>query len=134
MDVGDRTVGLALSDPSGTLASGITTLRRTRLRRDLAAIFELVDTHSVQRLIVGWPLMMSGKVGAQARKTGLFIDAISAERPTLEIIKWDERLSTKAATRVLIEGNASRARRKQVVDKVAATLILQGWLDAQGRG
>jgi putative Holliday junction resolvase len=129
LDVGDRTVGVAISDPTRTIAQGVTTVRRTSTPKDLDALCALIEEHQVTALVVGWPLMLNGRPGSQARKVGRFADAL-AERTGLPIARWDERLTTKAAERALLEGNVRRDRRRQVVDKVAATLILQSYLDA----
>ena len=129
LDVGDRTVGVAISDPTRLIAQGLLTIRRAGLRTDLATLLALIEEHSIQHIVVGWPLRLNGEPGAQTFKVGRFADALAA-RVQIPIDRWDERLSTVAAERALLEGNVSRARRRQVVDKVAATLILQGWLDA----
>lgn len=130
LDVGDKTIGVAVSDETRLIAQGVTTIRRTGLKRDLEELSRLVEEHEVDHIVVGWPLRMNGKVGIQARKVGKVADAIEA-RLEIPVEKWDERLSTVAAERALLEGNVRRAQRKAVVDKVAATLILQGWLDAR---
>jgi putative Holliday junction resolvase len=131
LDVGDRTIGIAVSDPMGIIAQGITTLRRTRtLAADLVALRALIDEHEVNQIVVGWPLRLNGRVGIQAKKVDVVAKAIEAEFG-LPVHRWDERLSTVAAERALIEGGVRRADRKRVVDKVAATIILQGWLEAQ---
>lgn len=132
LDVGLKTVGVAVSDPLRIIAQGITTVRRTGLRADLAALEALVAEHAVDRVVVGWPLQPNGRPGAMARVVTRLADAL-AERTGLPIERWDERMTSRLAERALIEGGASRATRRQVVDKVAAALILQGWLDAQPR-
>lgn len=131
LDVGDKRVGVALSDPTRTLATGLMTLHREGLKADLRALLDLIEEHAVEHIVVGWPLLMSGRPGAQAFKVAKFADAL-AKRTDVPIERWDERLSTAAAERALIEGGVRRQARKGVVDKVAATLILQGWLDARG--
>lgn len=132
LDVGLKTVGVAVSDPLRIIAQGITTVRRTGLRADLAALQALITEHAVDRIVVGWPLQPNGRPGAMARVVSRLADAL-AERTGLPIERWDERMTSRLAERALIEGGASRATRRQVVDKVAAALILQGWLDAQPR-
>lgn len=129
LDVGLKTVGVAISDPLGIIAQGVTTLRRTSLRADLEALDALIAEHDVDRLVVGWPLQPNGRPGAMARIVGRFADA-AADRTGLPVERWDERMTSRQAERALIEGGARRAKRRQVVDKVAATLILQSWLDA----
>lgn len=130
LDVGLKTVGVAVSDPLGIIAQGITTVRRTGLKADLAAIEGLIGEHAVDRIVVGWPLQPNGRPGAMARIVDRLAKALGA-RTGLPIERWDERMTSRQAERALIEGGARRATRRQVVDKVAATLILQSWLDAQ---
>lgn len=130
LDVGLKTVGIAISDPLGIIAQGLTTLHRTGKKADLAALEALIAEHDVDRIVVGWPLQPSGRPGAMTRIVQRFADAVAA-RTGLPIEQWDERMSSRQAERALIEGGARRAQRRQVVDKVAATLILQSWLDAR---
>ncbi len=132
LDVGSKTVGVALSDALRITAQALTTVRRTNQRDDLLALRKLVQENEVTTLVVGLPLHMNGSEGdsaAAARKLG---DALG-EDTQLPVIYWDERLSTTEAQRVLLEGNVSRKKRKEVIDQVAAALILQGWLDSQTR-
>jgi len=132
LDVGDRRVGVAVSDLLRVIAQGQDTFERRGKREDLLHVSALIETHDVTCVVVGWPLEPSGQPGAQAKKTQRFIDDVLA--PTgLEVEKWDERMTSVAAERVLRETGTRRKRRqKGNVDKIAATLILQGWLDAQG--
>lgn len=132
LDVGTRTVGVAISDPLGIIATGLDTVRRAGPKADLAALEALIAEHDVERLVVGWPLQPNGRPGAMARRVDRLANAL-AERTGLPVDRWDERMTSKLAERALIEGGARRARRRQVVDKVAATLILQSWLDARQR-
>lgn len=132
LDVGSKTVGVALSDALRITAQALTTVRRTNQRDDLLALRKLVQENEVSTLVVGLPLHMNGSEGesaAAARKLG---DALS-EATGVAAIYWDERLTTTAAHRALREGNASRKKKKEVIDQVAAALILQGWLDSQTR-
>jgi putative Holliday junction resolvase len=129
LDVGQKTIGLALSDETGIIASPLVTLAREGTKKDVAAVAALVRDHGVERLVVGLPLEMDGGIGVGARRVMVLVDALRAAGLLVET--WDERFSTVAAERVLLEADLSRARRKQVVDKVAAAYILQGWLDAQ---
>jgi len=132
LDVGDRRVGVAVSDLLGVIAQGQETFERRGKRGDAAHLSALIETHEVVRIVVGWPLESSGRAGAQAQKTQRFIDDVLT--PTgLPIEKWDERMTSVAAERVLRETGSRRKRRqKGAVDKIAAVLILQGWLDAHG--
>jgi putative holliday junction resolvase len=136
LDVGTRTVGVALSDALGITAQTLTTLRRAGLRTDLAALRKLALAHEVTRAVVGLPLNMDGTEGPSAARSRSFGTAL-ARALEVEVHYWDERLSTVAAHRALRESDLSGERRRAVVDQVAAALILQGWLDAQrpmGRG
>lgn len=128
LDVGDKRIGIALSDESATLASGLTTLQRVGPRKDLKAIAALVREHDVGDVVVGLPRSLDGSLGPQAQKVLQFMDEL---RPVVRIpvVSWDERFTSAVATQALIEGGVSRRGRKQVVDKVAATLILQSYLD-----
>jgi putative Holliday junction resolvase len=130
LDVGTRTVGVAVSDGLGLTAQPVTTLRRTNLRADLTELRRLAEHHSVEHVVVGLPLNMDGTEGASAAEARRFGDAVSRQLG-LPVDYWDERLTTVAANRVLLEADVSRAKRKEVVDRVAAALILQGWLDAR---
>ncbi len=130
LDVGTKTVGVAVSDELGLTAQPVTTVRRTNLRADLKALAELTEEHSVTRYIVGLPLNMDGSEGERAAASRAFGAALQRQQE-LPVDYWDERLTTVAAQRVLLEADVSRAKRKQVVDQLAAALILQGWLDAQ---
>jgi len=128
IDVGSKTLGLALSDITRNIASALVTLRRSRLAADLRRLLDLAAQHGVGGFVVGLPLNMDGSEGPRAQATYAFVRNLAKLTP-LPILCWDERLSTAAAERVLLEANASRRRRAAVVDKVAATLILQSALD-----
>jgi putative Holliday junction resolvase len=130
LDIGDRRIGVALSDATRLIASGLDVVHRQRQPADIKAIRDLIHAHEVSEIVVGWPLRLNGRPGMQARKVQIFADALQAAAG-LPIHKWDERLSTVAAERALQEGGVRAKQQRAVVDKVAATLILQGWLDAQ---
>jgi len=129
LDVGDKTVGVAIADPLGITAQGITTVRRTNAKADLERLMELIRDHGVQQLVVGLPLNMDATEGPRTEVSRKLGDAL-ASRSGLPVAYWDERLSTVAAERVLLEANVSREKRRRVVDMLAAQVILQGWLDA----
>lgn len=133
LDVGTKTIGVAVSDELGLTAQGITTVRRVGPRKDLEALKQIIAEREVDRIVVGLPLNLDGSEGPRAQACRKFGETVAAETG-LPTIYWDERLTTVAAERVLLEADVSRARRKQVIDQVAATLILQGWLDAHPRG
>jgi putative Holliday junction resolvase len=130
LDVGTKTIGVAASDALGLTAQAVTTVRRTSLKADLAALAELVREYEVERFVVGLPLNMDGTEGPRAEATRRFVDALT-QALGLPVEFWDERLSTVAATRTLLEADLSRAKRRQVIDQMAAQFILQGWLDAR---
>lgn len=131
LDIGDRTVGVAVSDALLLTAQGVETIRRTTLKKDLARLRVLMDEYEVKRLVAGWPKNMNGDEGERCAMVRDFAEAIKAEQPDVEIVFWDERLSTVAAAKSLIAADVSRAKRKKVIDKMAAVFILQGYLDSQ---
>ncbi len=129
-DYGDRRIGIALSDPMGIAARPLMTLTRTTWPRDLERIQAIVREHEVRRIVVGLPLDMDGGRGVRARMTESFIERIRGATG-LPVIPWDERLSTVQAERILIAGDVRRARRRQVIDQVAAVIVLQAYLDSR---
>jgi putative Holliday junction resolvase len=128
IDLGTKTLGLALSDVTRTIASGLTTLSRGKFSVDAPRLLALAEEHGVGGFVLGLPVNLNGTEGPRAQATRAFARNLSklTVRP---ILLWDERLSTAAAERVLLEADASRRRRAAVIDKIAATLILQGALD-----
>lgn len=132
IDVGTKTLGLSLSDATRTIATALVTLRRSRLTNDLHQLLSLVEERGVGGFVVGLPLNLDGSSGPRAQATRAFVRNLAKATP-LPVLYWDERLSTVAAERTLLEADLSRKRRAEVVDKVAATLILQGALDRMGR-
>lgn len=137
LDVGSKTIGIAVADPSGTIASARTVLARKGHTADAAAILELVRSEAASTIVVGLPLELDGAVGHRARLVQRFVVVLEAALKDLPapvtLHSWDERFSTAAAERTLLEADVSRARRKLSVDALAAQFILQGWLDAQRR-
>jgi putative Holliday junction resolvase len=132
LDVGDRTIGVAVSDAFGWTAQGLEVIRRTSLERDLIRLKELVQQCEVSSFVVGLPKNMNGTLGPQGEKVLAFVDVLK-EAAGLPVELWDERLTTVAAQKTLISADVSRAKRRQVVDKMAAALILQGYLDSKSR-
>lgn len=130
LDVGTKTIGVAVTDGLGLTAQGVTTIRRTSLKADLAALGELAREHEATRAVIGLPLNMDGSEGPRAEASRKFADTVT-QTLGLEVEFWDERLSTVAAERTLLEADLSRAKRRQVIDQMAAQFILQGWLDAR---
>jgi len=129
LDLGDRTIGVAVCDPLGYTAQGITTIRRRKEETDIEELKKLCLQYSVEKIVLGFPKNMNGTVGPQGEKAKAFAEKIKGIL-NLDIILWDERLTTVAATRIMLEADMSRAKRKTIVDKVAATFILQGYLDS----
>jgi putative Holliday junction resolvase len=129
IDAGTKTLGLALSDKRRTVASGMTTIRRGKFTIDAAEMLALADKNAVAGLVIGLPLNLNGTEGPRAQATRALARNLARLTP-LPILLFDERLSTVAAERMLIEADVSRARRAEVIDKVAATIILQTALDS----
>ena len=129
LDVGSKNIGVAISDELGITGQSVATLRRSSLRADLAALRALIGQHAVSRAVVGLPLNMDGSEGPMAQASREFGHALSKDAG-IPVEYWDERLSTVAAERVLLEADVSRRKRREVVDRIAAAIILQGWLDA----
>ena len=132
LDIGDRTIGIAVSDLLGMTAQGVETIRRTTMEKDLQRLRELMDMYETKKFISGYPRNMNGTEGPRCEFVKEFCAALQEFEPEAEVIFWDERLSTVAATRSLLEADVSRKKRKKVIDKMAAVFILQGWLDSQG--
>ena len=130
MDVGDVLIGVAISDPLRIIAQGLESIKRADPESDVNAVRHLVNQYEVGEIVVGLPRMMDGETGIQAQKVLNFVESLRAE-VKIPVVLWDERLTTVAANRALIEANMSRRKRKKVVDKVAAALILQGYLDSR---
>ncbi|MGE5514377.1 MAG: Holliday junction resolvase RuvX [Bacteroidota bacterium] len=132
LDLGTKTIGMALSDVRLTIATPFDTIRRTKFTKDVEQLFALMDKHEVGGLVLGLPVEMDGTEGSRCQATRAFVRNLLGLRD-VPLALWDERLSTAAVTRTLLEADASRARRAEVVDKMAAGYILQGALDAMAR-
>ena len=131
LDVGDRTIGVAVCDPLGLTAQGITTIKRKSEVLDIEEISKICKEYSVESIVSGLPKNMNGTIGPQGEKVQQFCEKLK-ETLNLPIKMWDERLTTVAANRAMLEGDLSRSKRKKIVDKIAATFILQGYLDSLG--
>jgi putative Holliday junction resolvase len=131
LDMGEKRIGLAVSDPLGITAQGLGVWVRRNREADLEHLLQVAREYQVQQIVVGLPRHMDGRLGAAASGIMEFAGTLG-EALEVEIIPWDERLTTAAAERVLIQADLSRRRRRQVVDKVAAVLILQSYLDSRG--
>lgn len=130
LDYGDRTIGVALSDELGWTAQGIEVIRRKSEEADLERLRQLIAQLQVEEIVVGLPKNMNGTLGPRCEASMAFA-RILEEQFNLPVHLWDERLTTVSATRTLIEADVSRKKRKQVVDKIAAQLILQNYLDSK---
>lgn len=131
LDFGSKTVGVALSDPLGITAQGVEIIRReseNKLRRTLARIETLIEENDVEKIVLGYPKNMNNTLGDRIEKTEDFKEKLE-RRTGLEVILWDERLSTVEADNIMMESGVRRENRKQYVDKIAAMIILQGYLD-----
>lgn len=130
LDVGSRTIGLAVTDPLGITAQGLPTLRRRNKRTDLAALRQVIEKYDVRQLIIGLPLRMSGAEGIQSGKIREFAQMVE-KHFKLPVHLWDERLTSVEANRVLRESEMSIAKRAAVVDQLAAVLILQNYMESR---
>ncbi len=130
LDVGDKTIGVAVSDLMGLTAQGVKTVKRIGKKKDIEALKEIIKERQVTKIVSGLPKNMNGTLGPQGEKVIKFCELLEQETG-MKIEYWDERLSTVAAERTLIQGNVRRENRKGVIDMVAAVIILQGYLDRQ---
>ncbi len=130
LDLGDATIGVAVSDELGMIAHGITTIRRKSLKYDIDSLKNIICEKNIERIVIGFPKNMNNTIGPRGEKTIEFSQILKENFPGLEIELWDERLTTCAAERTLIEADVRRKDRKKVIDKLAAVLILQGYLDS----
>ena len=134
LDFGSKTVGVAISDPLLITAQGITTIHRkgeNKLRQTLAQIEALIEEYEVSEIVLGNPRHMNADEGERSKLSAEFKDMLE-RRTGLPVVLWDERLTTVAAEKILIEANVRREHRKEYVDKIAAVLILQSYLDYRG--
>ena len=130
LDVGKKRIGLAVSDELGITAQGIETLERTRIREDLAKLKDIAERWNVERVLVGKPLHMSGSESAQSQYTKEFAGRVSSYL-RLPVVFWDERLTSAEAERMLRQAGASLGRRKKAVDRLAAVLLLESYLESR---
>ena len=132
LDVGSKTIGVAISDPLGFTAQGLTTIRRTKKEQDIQEIKKFCDEYDVKVIVIGLPKNMNGTIGSSGEIT-MALGKLIEEELNVEIKFWDERLTTVAANKAMLEADLSRSKRKKIVDKVASTYILQGYLDMISR-
>lgn len=130
LDVGSRRIGIAISDPLGLTAQGLPTLLRQNKRLDFEQLAKIISDYQVSEIVVGYPLRLSGAEGIQSEKMQLFAEELR-KRFGLPVHLWDERLTSTQANRLLRETDLSIKKRSQAVDRMAATLILQNWMEAR---
>ena len=128
LDVGSKTIGVAISDPLGWTAQGIDTIRRKTKEVDLEQVDKICKEYGVETIVIGLPKNMNVSIGESGERV-LALAELIKEKTNLPIEMWDERLTTVAAHRAMLEADLSRGKRKKIVDKIAATYILQGYLD-----
>lgn len=134
LDIGDKTIGIAASDLLNITAQGVKTIKRTSNKEDLRQLGEIISEYDAEILVIGYPKNMNGTEGERCEIVKKFAEKISNAFPNVKQVFWDERLSTVAAEKNLIAADVSRAKRKKVIDKMAAVYILQGWLDSNQKG
>ncbi|MEQ1704770.1 MAG: Holliday junction resolvase RuvX [Rickettsiales bacterium] len=128
LDVGQTTIGMALSDVRRTIATPHSTIERGKFSKDVEKLSLVISTHKICALVIGYPINMDGSKGARAQSTITFVSNIS-KKISLPMLLWDERFSTMAVEKMMIEADMSRQRRAELVDKLAASYMLQGYLD-----
>lgn len=130
IDYGDSRIGIAVSDPFGWTAQAVETINvKNNLTSSIERIAQLIDIYKVEKIVLGFPINMNGTIGPRGEKTLEFMELL-ADKAKIEIIKWDERLSSVAANRIMHETEVKTSRKKNVVDQIAACYILQGYLDS----
>ncbi len=132
LDLGQKNIGVAVSDPLGFTAQGLTTIRRSNKENDINEIKKICEEYKAELLLIGLPKNMNGTIGPSG-ELAMEFGRLCGEKINIEIKFWDERLTTVAAHKAMLEADLSRNKRKKIVDKVAATYILQGYLDMIGR-
>lgn len=128
LDTGEKRIGVAVSDPLGIIAQGVTVIARRDPETDLNEIKKIVEEYKADSIVVGMPINMDGTKGKSAEKVNEFVEALKG-RLSIPVYTYDERLSTKESEKFLISANVSRKKRKQVIDKMAAQLILESYLE-----
>ena len=131
LDLGSRTIGVAVSDLTGLIANGVETIRRTSPERDFTRIGELIAQWEVEEIVLGYPKNMNGTIGERAKLSDAFAEELRKRFTGVAVVLWDERLSTVAAERVLIDADLQRKKRRKVIDMMAAVVILQNYLDSR---
>lgn len=132
LDLGQKTIGVAISDPLGFTAQGLTTIRRGSKEKDIEDLKKICDDYKVETIVIGLPKNMNGTIGPSG-EIAMAFGKLIGEELEIEVKFWDERLTTVAAHKAMLEADLSRSKRKKIVDKVASTYILQGYLDMISR-
>lgn len=132
LDLGEKTIGVAISDPLALTAQGLKVIKRSASDLEMKEIAKIVKEYEVTEIVVGYPKNMNGTIGPRAKMAEEYANSLKNEL-ALPVRLWDERLSTIGAERVLLEADISRAKRKKIIDKMAAVIILQGYLDSINR-
>ena len=128
--MGTKTIGVALSDATGLIARGLETIRRGPTESDFSRLAKIIADNEVDKIVIGYPKNMNGTIGEKAKFCEAFADKVKERFPALEVLLWDERLSTVAAEKVLISADLRREKRKKIIDMMAAVVILQNYLDS----
>ncbi len=130
LDLGTKTIGVAVSDATAMIARGVETIRRKGIKNDFIRLEEIINQEEVDTIVVGYPKNMNGSIGERAQVSEVFVDTIKASYPKMKVVLWDERLSTVAAEKILISADMRREKRKKIIDMMAAVVILQNYLDS----
>jgi putative holliday junction resolvase len=130
LDLGTKTIGVAVSDATATIARGIETIRRKGIKNDFLRLEEIITEEEVETIVVGYPKNMNGSIGERAQVSEAFVETIKENYPNMKVVLWDERLSTVSAEKILISADMRREKRKKIIDMMAAVVILQNYLDS----
>lgn len=133
LDLGTKTIGVALSDVTGLIARGLETIRRGPKESDFSKLAKIIADNEVTKIVIGYPKNMNGTIGERAQFCEVFANEVKEKFPGLEVVLWDERLSTVAAEKVLINADMRRNKRKKIIDMMAAVVILQNYLDSRNK-
>jgi len=132
LDLGTKTIGVAVSDATGLIARGVETIRRQGKNKDFARLDEIIRQEEVDSIVIGYPKNMNGSIGERAKASEVYKDELAKQYPQFKIILWDERLSTVAAEKVLVAADMQRKKRRKIIDMMAAVVILQNYPDSRG--
>ena len=132
LDLGTKTIGVALSDATGLIARGLETIRRGPIESDFSRLAKIIADNEVDKIVIGYPKNMNGSIGERAKASEAYREELAKRYPQMKIVLWDERLSTVAAEKVLVAADMQRKKRRKIIDMMAAVVILQNYLDSQG--